>query len=187
MWQCKWYKCTKMERFHRIFSSTSVHREQECGRFCASVEDVATKTPNENARNRVGSDRSFEGAANHIAALRSPHQDPPCFAECTDCGLVLGCGKPWKTLSGMCGSNPKQRTICKRWFTFQWCQAFHHHFAEGHERAQKLMLQVLLGQDCTARCLGQEAVLNRWRLSTRLGSVAPLLSLPPRNHIKVWQ
>ena len=90
------------------------------------------------------------------------------------------CGKPWKSLSDMCGSNPKQRTICKRWFTFHWCQAFHHHFAEGHERAQKLMLQLVLGlQDCSARCLGQEAVLHRWRLSTRLGSDAPLLSLPP--------
>ena len=65
----------RWRRFHRIFSSTSVHREQECGRFCASVEDVATKTPCENARNRVGSDRSFEGAANHIAALRPLHQD----------------------------------------------------------------------------------------------------------------
>ena len=64
-------------------------------------------------------------------------------------------GKPWKSMSDMCGSNPKQRTICKRWFTFHWCQAFHHHFEEGHKRAQKLMSQLLVGgQDCTARCLG---------------------------------
>ena len=37
------------------------------------------------------------------------------------------CGKPWKSLSDMCCSNPKQRTIGKRWFTFHWCQGFHHH------------------------------------------------------------
>ena len=156
----RWYS------FHRIFSSTSVHCEQECGRFCASV-DVATKTPSENARNRVGSNR--RRCSKPCCGITIPSSSSPTF-----CGMYRLwtcsrlCGKPWKSLSDMCGSNPKQRTICKRWFTFHWCQAFHHHFAEGHERAQKLMLQLLLGgQDCAARCLGQEAVLNRWRLSTR--------------------
>ena len=88
--------------------------------------------------------------------------DPPHFADCTDCGLVLGI--VWKTLEVTVRHVWfKQQTICKRWFTFHWCHAFHHHFAEGQERAQKLMLQLLLGpQDCT----------ERWRLSTRLGSDA---------------
>ena len=148
----------RWSRFHRIFSLTSVHCEQECRRFSTSV-DVATKTPSENAKNHVGSDRSFEGAPNHI------------FADFTD--------YPGNLLSDMCGSSPKQQSSVH----VSLVSSFPPPLRRGTRACPETDLAILAWWDCTARFLGQEAVLNRWRLSTRFGSDAPLLLFPPKNNI----
>ena len=128
--------------------------------------------------------RTFQQEFRRCSKPHYRHHDPLIkILHCgSDCGLVLGfVEKPWKSLSDMCGSSLKQRTICKRWFTFHWCQAFHHHFAEGHERAQKFVVAI---QDCAARCLGQNLVLN---LEVFHSIWEQCATATTSANIKVWQ